>query len=123
METLDLFADIDERAGRARSTDPDTSRQGAASVAYRAGSQKHRLLDAYYSLPDATDEEAAKAAGLNLRSCFWKRSSELREDGLIEPVLVGGEPLTRRGDAGVERIVCRISRAGIETVKRLGEGK
>jgi len=67
----------------ARSTDPDTSHQGARDVEYRAGSQKARLLEAYrLSSTPLTDEEAAGMAGLTGIG-YWKRCSDLRNEGKI----------------------------------------
>lgn len=97
------------RTGRARSSDPSTSKAGAVAVSYRANSQKARLLQAFVSAGEQgrTDEEAAMASGVSMRSCFWKRCSELREDGMIEDI-----GITRAGDAGVPRMVCRVTNAG-----------
>lgn len=94
----------DHAPGRVRTDDYETSKAGAASVAYRAGSQKARLMTAYTAtLPlGYTDEEAAIVAGISMTSCYWKRCNELREAGLIEPT---GE--VRTGRAGVPRMVCR----------------
>jgi hypothetical protein len=91
------------RKGRHRKNDRDTSIEGAESVAYRAGSQKARLLEVYVTAyPKAlTDEEAAQLAGLPMTSCYWKRCGELRQDGKITELSV-----TRKGSAGVERILC-----------------
>lgn len=92
----------DHRRGRTRTNDHVSSEAGAESVAYRAGSQKAKLLAAFKAAPDGlTDEEAAEVAGL-LRSCFWKRCGELREDGVITPT-----GAYRMGEAGVQRMVCR----------------
>lgn len=102
---------IDERKGRHRTDDKPTSVAGAASVALRAGTQKARLLEVYRQGP-ATDEEAAARAGL-LRSCYWKRCGELREDGLIKAT---GE--TRVGEAGVSREVCALTPSGVEVLKQ-----
>lgn len=76
--------DPEYRNGRHRSPDWVTSIAGANSVAYRAGSQKARLLAEYKrALPlGLTDDEAAEACDLS-RTCFWKRCSELRQDGAI----------------------------------------
>jgi hypothetical protein len=110
MNQPSLFED---RSGRHRRNDRPTSIEGAQSVAYRAGSQKAKLLQAYYWNPRGlSDEEAAVVAGLPLTSCYWKRCGELRQDGMIEDT---GE--TRRGVAGVSRIVSRITVDGITKVK------
>ncbi len=100
--------ELDFSRGRTRNPDHESSEEGARSIAYRAGTQKARLLYEYGS-PRAlffggmTDEEAAELAGL-LGVCYWKRCNELRQDGKIVPT---GE--TRPGRAGVQRIVCRLA--------------
>lgn len=91
-----------------RNTDPGTSHQAAAAVIITAKNQRGRLLAAWGRLEDATDEEAMEAAeGVSAVSEYAKRSSELREAGLIE---VTGE--TRKGGAGTPRIVSKITDAG-----------
>lgn len=110
-----------ERKGRHRAGDHATSVQGAHDVVFRAGSQLHRLLVVYASAVNTglTDEQAAERAGL-LGSCWWKRSGELRQDGLIEQVLdADGREVTRAGRAGVQRIVCRITSDGVARLSRL----
>lgn len=101
-ENLTMF-DPDWRNGRHRNPDWTTSVQGAQSVAYRAGSQKARLLQAYkLAHPHGlTDDEACVAAELPLTSCYWKRCGELREDGAI---VVGYARPSRH--SGEERIEC-----------------
>lgn len=141
----------------ARRGDPSTSKRAAASPARqrRAGSQALRLLEAYRRIADyrvtddrtdphpaeygLTDSEARAIAGISARSCYWKRCSELRAEGLIRPVLepspasstvlvtapgeygerlvarvaAGSRDVTRTdADTGEERIVCRITVAG-----------
>lgn len=104
---------IDEAPGRVRRDDYATSRAGAASVKYRAGSQKAKLLAAFNEA-NMTDEEAAIAAGLSLRSCFWKRCGELRDAGFIA---FNGE--MRIGSAGSSCGVSEITAAGRESaIKR-----
>lgn len=101
---------LDDRPGRARHSDPPTSHTAAATVAYRAGSAKALLMTAYQSHPDGlTDEEAATIAGIPLTSEYAKRCSELRDDMRIVPRInpATGQPLTRPGRAGVDRMVCR----------------
>ena len=86
--------DPDFRPGRHRNPDKATSVAGSTSVAYRAGSQKQRLLDAFKGVYPAslTDDEACVAAGLPMTSCYWKRCGELRQDGAI---LIGPERVSR----------------------------
>lgn len=90
----------------ARATDPLTSHLADRDVRQRSLTQRDRLLNAFISHPDGlTDEEAAVAAQLPPRSCWWKRCSELREQGLIAPV----PGLTRVGTAGSKQMVSRIT--------------
>lgn len=53
-------------------------------MSYRANSQKARLLACFAEAGSQgmTDDEAAIAADL-VRSCFWKRCGELRQDGMV----------------------------------------
>lgn len=101
----------DDRKGRVRNSDPATSKAGAESVKYRAGSQKAKLLKVFAGGLPLTDEQAAEVAGL-LGSEFAKRCGELREDGMIA---LTGE--TRLGRAGVSRIVSQITERGLEIAR------
>ena len=106
-EDQTLF-DPDYRNGRHRNPDWVTSVAAAADVAYRAGSQKARLLEAFKDAYPVTltDEEAAERAGISLTSEYSKRCGELRQDGAIVVVrLQNGQPLTRAGKSGIQRIV------------------
>lgn len=82
-----------------RTADPKTSHAGAKDVNFRAETQKHRILKAYERGPLIADEAAVRSG--TQRSCYWKRCSELREMGLIEPT-----GLQRRGFAGSEQMEC-----------------
>ena len=99
-----------------RTTDPATSRAGAASVRVRAGSQKAQLLRAYAMAGPhgLTDEEAAYVTRLadHRSCCWWKRCSELRAAGLIADT--GNQ---RRGQAGESRMVCVITTDGHSAVE------
>lgn len=95
-----------------RASDPTTSQQGAAHIRPKTGSQMNMLLAAYRKHPiyGLTDEEASTLAGLN--NGGWKRCSDLRRLGFIEPT---GE--TRPALSGVQQRVCRITGEGIEALK------
>jgi hypothetical protein len=98
----------DFREGRHKRPDWSTSVAGANAVAYRAGSQKAKLLTAFRDAypHNLTDEEAAERAGISLSSEFSKRCGELRQDGHI--AVVRGEdrePITREGASGIPRLV------------------
>jgi hypothetical protein len=111
----------DNRAGEsprpnARRSDPGTSKAAGVSVAMRAGSQKHILLQAYADLTAGlTDEEAGHNSGLarKPKCCYWKRCSELRQAGLIA---VTGE--TRASSVGEQQQVCAITEAGLLALSR-----
>ena len=72
---LPLFA-------RARADDPETSKEAAAML--EVGSRLALLLDLYRAAggDGLTDEEAGSRAGFD---GAWKRCSDLRKLGLIEP--------------------------------------
>jgi len=85
-----------------------TTRKAAQSVAPRAGSQRHRLLEQYWLHDELTDEEAGQASGLRTPGCaYWMRCSELRQQGFIEPT-----GRTRTSTAGEQQNVCRITDEG-----------
>lgn len=101
----------------ARATDPDTSRAATVSLTVRAGSQRHRLLQAYAVVAGGmTDEEAGNATGLadSPRCCYWKRCSELRQAGYIAPT-----GANRSSTAGEAQQVCAITDAGREALDTL----
>lgn len=99
-----------------RNDDPDTSKQGAKDVLPRRGSQQAQLLAVYRNQPGLTDEQAGVLSGLasKPKCCYWKRCSELRAKGLIEPT---GE--TRLSSAGSAMQVCRLSTKGAEVLASL----
>lgn len=118
----------------ARRNDPSTSKAGARSAAIRAGSHKARLLEAYFdaqpapavgmeNCPGLTDTEAASAADL-LSVGYWKRCSDLRNDGLIEPILhIGGATVIRYTGNGDANMVCKITELGMATLMSMKESR
>lgn len=83
-----------------RVTDPWTSSYADRSIREAAVTQRETILRAFEQHPDGlTDEEAAAVAGVG--GCWWKRCSELRQQGLI---VDSGR--VRKGTAGRPRIVC-----------------
>jgi|SRR4051812_31098495 hypothetical protein len=97
-----------------RNTDPDTSHDGEKDVAMRANSQKMKLLNVYDTYGPMNSEHAARMAGISMRSCFWKRCSELDLDmGFLEDT-GKREP----GDAGSARIVYEITDKGRAYLRR-----
>lgn len=98
------------RSARAlpRTTDPETSRKAGQQAKVRAGTQRHTLLEAYAQHGGLTDEEAGDVTGLRRPGvCYWKRCSELRASGHIEPT---GK--TRLSSVGEAQMVCRLTELG-----------
>lgn len=100
-----------------------TEREGAVHVAPRRRNQQDQLLAEYAkSYLGLTDEEAAINAGLT-HTCYWKRCGELREKGYIstmEAPEMAGVELTRKGRAGVNRIISWITAEGEDYLRNLG---
>jgi hypothetical protein len=97
----------------ARATDPVTSHV-AAKMPFKRDSQRHLLLRCYEYARGLTDAEAAEAAGIN-RGCPWKRCSELREMGLIQPIT----GVTRMSPNGAMQRVCAITAQGLAVLDKL----
>lgn len=91
---------------RARQSDPVTSTEAARAVALRAGTQAARIAVAYRDNGDLIDDEAGQLAGLG-HAGYWKRCSDLRRAGIIEPT---GE--TRPGRSGEQQRVCGLTALG-----------
>lgn len=87
----------------ARREDPQTSHKAARHAAYRSGSRKAVLLEAYYAAYPygMTDLQAATAAGFDPWQAS-KRCSDLRADHRIEKIGV------TRAPSGEEVMVCRL---------------
>ena len=119
---LSLFDDLYiPEIHQSRTDDPPTSKAGAKSVKIRANSQMAQLLVIYLMSFDRfqlTDDQAAEASGLLAKAgcCWWKRCSDLRALGLIEPTGAAISPLT-----GEERMTCEITKAGIDLAHTLLE--
>ena len=97
------------------STPKSSSRAGDMRVTEY--NQRGKLLLAYFSdsfeKSGLTDEEASRVAGVPQNSCWWKRSGELRELGLITPMTNdNGDLIRRKGTSGVSRMVCVITDEG-----------
>ena len=100
-----------------RLTDPATSRKAAEGSKMRSGSQRHQLLAMYADHGGLTDEEAGELSGLRRPGvCYWKRCSELRQQGYIEPT---GQ--TRESSVGEWQQVCRVTEAGKVALHELSE--
>lgn len=100
-----------------RNTDPETSKEAWDSVANDAANQRIKLLRLYAEMEDATDDEVAFVADMLDGNNYTKRCSDLRRQGLIEPIRdEGGKVLTRPGLSGRSRMLCRITPKGREVL-------
>ncbi len=70
----------------ARTSDPITSHMAADEIKITAGKQRTRILYSYQYGYALLDREAAEMADVDPESCWWKRSSELRQGGFIQVV-------------------------------------
>lgn len=105
---------LDFTNGLARATDPETSK--AAATALRPESLRYRLLRTYASgvaqhMQGLTDEEATALA--NVGNGGWKRCSDLRRAGLIQPT---GRTKPGRS-SGRDGRICAITEAGREALR------
>jgi hypothetical protein len=111
----------------ARTSDQHTSQLNKDVFAKKI-TQRDLILRTYhyyksYDFPEfmfgMTDEEVGMrtkvgtSSMFDLRVCYWKRCSELRKLGLIEPT---GE--TRVSSAGQKQQVCRITQTGVNHVNK-----
>lgn len=101
----------------ARNTDPVTSHMAAASV--RPVPNRMRMLEQFSRTPQTT-EQAAEAAGLlRIGICYWKRVSELAQDGWItEHRDSSGIPLVLPNRSGRKALVYTITDDGREALRR-----
>jgi hypothetical protein len=88
----------------------------------RFANQRHAMLYGFSlaGIDGYTREQAAKAANINLRSCFWKRAGELIDFSYLEKVMVGGEQLTRKSDLDGDQGVWRITKEGRKQLEMWG---
>jgi hypothetical protein len=101
---------LSRTSGKVRANDPLTSRQAALfmDAQGKSTSARQRLIEAHFAAPNGlTDEEAAKAAGLDLSSEYSTRCSELKRDGLLEDT-----DRTRAGSTGLQRTVRQLTAKG-----------
>lgn len=90
-----------------------------ATMEKRFTNQRHAMLSGFGTLGKSggTAEQAAMAANVPAYSCFWKRASELRNKGFLEPVMRKGEQEFRESRAGGFQSVWKISPAGRQQLK------
>ena len=106
------------KKGGARRSDPATSHKAASCPGsiMKWASNKHLLLLAF-AKRSMTDEQAEVRSGVRIAG-YWKRCSELRSLGLIEPT---GK--TEAARTGKEVMVSRITPRGREVLQSIkGDG-
>jgi hypothetical protein len=81
--------------------------------------QQHAMLSGFHraGAKGATAEQAAEMAGVSMRSCFWKRASELRKNEFLMPVMHKGEQEFRKSAADGFQTVWKISPEGRQQLK------
>ena len=90
----------------------------------RFANQRHAMLTGFNmaGAKGATAEQAAEMAGVSMRSCFWKRASELRTEEFLEPVMRKGEQESRMSATGGNQSVWKISPTGRQQLKMWNKG-
>lgn len=103
-------------APRSRKKDPKTSKAAEKATRITAGSQKHLLLAVYSAAPEGltADEAAVKMRWERSGVGYWKRVSDLINDGFIVDT---GD--TRAGLSGQKQRVCRITEEGIGALRKI----
>lgn len=100
----------------ARRTDPETSKQ--AGALNRENDRRQALL-IHATHPDGlTDFELAALMGRQQTSA-GKRRGELRDLGLIHPLTIAGEKITRPAPSGAPARVWTITYDGMQEANRL----
>lgn len=104
----------------ARTSDPGTSK-GARPRVPSLRNALGRMLTAYVACGEPlTSEEAAARAGMDMRSEYSKRASELQALGYLRVVRDrDGREVTRKGATGRPRIVLEPTDDGVTLVRRL----
>jgi hypothetical protein len=100
-----------------RKSDPETSKMAGKRRSRLGGGQRALLLRQFANGEELTDEQAGIKSGLadKPNCCYWKRLSELRALGLIEPT-----GRTAGSRAGEQQRICRLTEAGIDAMRELG---
>lgn len=105
----------------ARNDDPVSSHLAAVDSHGRV-SQRNRLLLAFaLGRQVLSDEQAAELAGVSPRSCWWKRCSELRETGMISPVVNDyGNQVHVTSSQGKQVMVSAVTPQGLQYLRSEG---
>ena len=111
MNLQEIQGDLFDHIPAVRFNDPDTSHKAADDINVRVGTQRYKILSAFGFGGAMTADEAQEASGVPVRSCYWKRVSELRSIGLISDTGV-----RRMGSSGSDQIVSIITAKGREVL-------
>jgi predicted transcriptional regulator len=104
---------FDGLVGTTRHSDPFTSHQAALDNAFRAGTQRVKVLVALAHAPAGlTDYELSRSLEMH-RGSASKRRGELEECGLVERT-----GMTRPTDTGSKALVHRLTDAGWRAADR-----
>lgn len=107
-----------------RTDDPDTSQAAATPTEARQAIKFHLLghyaVEAISTGRGMTDEEVMIEAGYDLADDgHRRRCSDLRREGFIAQVVRDGRGVKRLSErTGKDRVVCTITPAGIDALKR-----
>jgi hypothetical protein len=94
-----------------RDTDVETSEMAATANMSGRAVQRHKVLDAYARhRAGLTADEVDYLTG---DQGYWRRCSDLRNDGLIEWLIVDGSPVMRKARSGRMGRVAVITAAGL----------
>lgn len=115
------MSDLTYTGSGARSTDPVSSHLAAIDSPGRVSQRQLMLLAYGVTREYLTDEQASVKAGVSPRSCWWKRCSELRQMGYIEPLTDEHlNPVLVTGSQGKLVLNCFITPRGVQYLRSEG---
>ena len=102
-----------------RTGDPSTSVEAAASMSESRKAMAKKLLLAFKNNPEGlTAEEASLLCGYSAENGAWKRVSDLKNAGLIEPKIVEGQESTRLSSSNrKQRVMIAVTDTAVENNK------
>lgn len=102
--------ELNDASQLARSSDPTTSREAAESLSDYRKTMAKSLLKAFKENSEGlTAEEASLLCGYSAEHGAWKRVSDLRNAGYIEPKIVDGVEATRVSSSNRKQRVMVLS--------------
>lgn len=107
---------IDGQLTLARASDIETSRESASANPGGRASHRRACLSGHVEVPGGLiDDELAEFLPMDSTECT-RRCSDLRNMGLLEWLLIDGEPVTRLTRSGRRARVSVITQAGREAL-------